>query len=373
MTKSIALDLTFSAGIDEAQRSELLDPRAGFVTLENVRQNKRGGITKRYGFTALTLSRLNNATRAVDTRSAAYRLFSHGEQACVIDGHLLDGYSTTMGASAVRDRVPEPACRFRGLPSAHAEFYTDTIYCNGYVVVASTKADPTGGTISLVVSFVDAATYEVVMTTVVASGFSGAYPVKLGSVSTDVVVFYQSATNTISARTISLATATSINTGWSSPTSIVTDADASGLFDTCSMTDRLALAYVNTSAGASRVSVVTVSAARATLESTTINTSSVTPAGVVAAGSIADTLWIGWNETTAAKVKGLTGNSLATVLATTATVASVASTSAYVSGIAVTGAGAGTLVCYQAGGSYAMVAGSFTTSAGAVSATSNQT
>ncbi|HEU4611507.1 MAG TPA: hypothetical protein VFS15_05500, partial [Kofleriaceae bacterium] len=96
-----------------------------------------------------------------------------------------------------------------------------------------------------------------------------------------------------------------------------------GKMQVCSLADRVAVAYTLGS-GTNRVEVKTYDAT-GLLETTTIGTSSTDPDCLAMDGSNADTLWVAWNESTAVKAIGLTGDALATVKATASTIMTTAS------------------------------------------------
>lgn len=56
--------MPMAGGVDERTQAELVDPSRGFLRLENLRANKRGSYSKRYGFSAMARSRTAGAYRA---------------------------------------------------------------------------------------------------------------------------------------------------------------------------------------------------------------------------------------------------------------------------------------------------------------------
>lgn len=353
------MQFAFATGIDQSQRDEVLEPTAGFLTLENVRQTKRGGVGKRYGFTALTLSRLSGS------RSAGYKLFAAGDNIAVIDGHQLDIYSSTASAFITKDRVPECVATRVALPwPGFNPSFANCIYANGYYVVC---ASVTGGT-SICLFVVDATTFAIVAGPQSYTGLTSLTDgPQLAAVGSTVAVFYGSAANTVSARTISLASSSSINTGWSSATSLFTDMGAGRGFDAHGLEDRFAVAYNNNSGGTNRLTVTTFNASLVQQETTTLSTASTNVAQTALAGTNADTLWVGWCQGTDVKVAGLTGNSLATVLASTLAVFSFATNAPKMIGISAQGSGVGRLIATE-GDTGITKAQSFTTSGGAATA-----
>ena len=308
------IQVPFAGGIDQSQRAEVVDPSTAWTTLENMRQHTRGSMGKRYGFTAQTTSRLSGS------RSAGFKLFALALQACCIDGHYLDVYSPTAGVNVTRDRVPEASVK--RLPVQYTgltPYRWELIYVNGYLIAAVTSTD--GSTITLSTLVIDATSY----TTLKQETFSSAMPIaaltgpRLVNIGNTIALVYQSGTNTISGRTMSVSSSSGINTGWSGTTSLVTDAHASGYYDAHGMETRFALAYANTSGGTDQLSIETFNSSLTSVDSTTVNTSSATPtfSSISLAGSEADTLWVSWGETATLKACGLDGGNLSSVLATT--------------------------------------------------------
>lgn len=311
-----AVQIPFVGGVDESTRPELLDAQTAWVTGENVRQQKRGGWSKRYGFTAQTLARLSGS------RSAGYKLFARGLQSCVVDGHYLDVYSPAAGVNVSRDRVPEASVKripvqYTGL----TPIYWDLLYTNGYFVAAVATTTGSGSfTITLLV--IDATTYGVVRQDTYPSEMPAGTPC-LSVLGTTVHVVYQSATNTISARALDVSSPSGINLGWSSKTSLATDSATVTTVATLGLSDRFAVAYTNTSGGTDQLTVATFNTSMLNLETQTINTSSATPQirSVSLCGSVADTLWVTWSESNTLKIIGLDADALtSTPLATTVSV-----------------------------------------------------
>jgi hypothetical protein len=357
-----ALQMAFSGGVDESTRAELLEPGASWVTLENIRQDKRGGATKRLGFSSWTLGRIDGTSRA-----AGYRLFAHGQSACIIDGHHLDAYSPTATSNVTRDRVPEAHVTRQTIPwPQRTPDYLDVYAVNGYVIAVALVPNDAGTSYELVATVIDAASGTVMRDLEsIVSGLPTVNALKLSAVGSTAIVVYKTAANTLSGRTISLSSAANINTGWSSATALCTDATINNIsVDTQELDDRFALAYMNNGGGTTRVSVRTFNAALVQQEATTITTAAANPTTITVAGSISDTLWVAWSEPTDVKVIGLDADVLASVLATSATVLT-AGGSADEAGIVVTGSGAGRLFVTDRSSSI-LYANNWTTAGGAV-------
>lgn len=367
MAREPLLEIPFSAGIDQSQRAEVMDARAAFVALENGRHTHRGGYSKRWGFSAQTLSRLD-----ATSRSAGYKLLAHGQQTCVIDGSTLDAYSTAASCNVSRGRVPECALSMMKAPSppgGSGYLLSDACQVGNYLALAYAA-----GT-SHYLAILDAQTGAVVRAPELAftASVGESYPL-LATYSTYVIaVFYDSGSSNLTGKYINTASAATITTGWQTlSTDIATDVKT-GIPVTIgveSLSDRVAVVYVNGSAGASQVTVKTLDVNTIPIETQTIATGGVTPTAVAIEGSIADTLWVAWNQDTAVKVIGLDADVLATTLATTNTVVTVTTAPAYLGNIAIVSsstAGAGRLFVND-GSDDVLRMCSFTTAAGAVSA-----
>ena len=306
------LELSFFAGIDEATRDELVEPGQGWCELVNIRQDRRGAACKRLGYGWLIRTR-TDAT----SRSTGNRLLCHNDLVLTIDGTYLDAYASGAVGSAVASRVPEVSTTARQLSSVSSSLYGSAL-ANGYIATAALR------TTEVVVSVetTDGAVIrlpEVVFTSTVAETAAaicsyGAYFVLLA---------HDSTTANIKAWYLDTSTAATITAGWQSLGNAATDKTTSGVaaigLSAQSLSNRVAFVYVNNSGGASQVTVKTLTAS-GVVETATVNTSSVTPDAVCVEGSIADTLWVAWNESTTVKVCGLDADSLSTALATTGSI-----------------------------------------------------
>jgi len=358
------VELPFVGGIDEASRVEHV-PQGGWTSLENVRQDARGGVTKRFGFGVQTRDRLIGAAR---TRGE--RLVPHALQTGIIDGHELDIYNATLDRSVPAGRVPECVAERYPLAFTTRDLDGNDTFMSSHVVggyLASAVAvpdvvlpvtDPPAAVTSwtILVTLYDAATLSVVrfLDTLATAGISY---VSLVNVGATLVVVYAESDAIVWGRTLDTSSPAGIAAGWTAPVTLVSNGALTRLqpdgiravtypkIDTQSLADRFAIAYINTNGATSRVTVATYNAALATLDAVLVNTSSVAPSYVSVDGSIADTLWVGWNEATLAKVIGLDADALAATLATTATLITLNGTAqGGPFGVVVTGPGAGKLV-----------------------------
>jgi hypothetical protein len=356
------VQFTFAGGIDQSMRSEVLDPSAAFVLVENARARAKGGLSKRYGFSAMTLDRLGGTTR-----SAAYRLLDHYKQVCVIDRDTLDAYSTGLGSFVSRGRVPECGLSMMKVPAPPGQsgmVVTDACLCGNYLVLAYVSG------LSIYMGVVDATNGAVVRAPeLLVTGSAETYAM-LGTYSTYVVsVSVESGTGTTRLRYLNTA---NLSAGWQLAYGNLGGDRATGslALGVQGLTDRIAAAYVNNSAGASQITVKTFTIA-ALLDTVTINTNSATPSALALEGSIADTLWCAWNETTTIRLRGLDADNLSgSALATTGTMCTVTGAPVGLGTIAVCSsstAGAGR-VFVNDGGDRILRMRDFTTSGGAATA-----
>lgn len=300
-------------GIDQGTREEIVQPGTANLLNENVRITRRGALGKRYGYTALTTLRLDGTSR-----TTGWKLFPFGEQLGIIDGHLLDLYDSISSRNVTRDRVPEcgPVERVILPYPGQAILFDSAVTSNGYLIAGTVIQ--VGSNLQLQVSVLNAATDELVRTDIILSSIPGTGWAGVTVIGTKAIVVYTSSTTTIKCQVLDCSSASGLNTGWGAAQTIATDRLDSLAFDTTPFADRFAIVYVNSSGGASQISIKTVDATGAILESATNSTSSVTPAVCSCAGNDGDTLWVSWNQTTSNFVLGLSPTSLATVIATAA-------------------------------------------------------
>jgi hypothetical protein len=361
----MVVQFPFGGGIDEASRDEIIEPGQGWAVLENGRQNHRGGYSTRNGFTALSSARTDG------TASAGYKLFSDGSTPVRVSDLLqVESYSSQAGTWKQLGRVCEADYRTIELPTfgngsstfingATAE---DVEYCNGYLAVVTLGSAYTSLTL------LDAATKAPVLT----PGQFGANTIRplLASYGGRYIAHLSCTTSTL---TLYFCDTQNLALGFNAAFSnVTTTAYSNRHVAICSLGDRVAVAYINNSGGASRVTVNTYDVS-GLLETASINTNSVTPNGVdLGCYQGTGTLWVAWNETTAVKMRGLTYNSLATVLATTATVITLA-TSTETIGISPSSATAGKIVCNDGTAPDIRIqTRGYTTSAGAAASSGSQ-
>lgn len=302
----------FDGGIDERQRAELVDPMAAFLVLENLRGIERGSAGKRYGFSALTLSRLDGTSR-----SAAYKAFADEDTAVVIDGTYADAYDTAAAKWLKAGRVCELGYRMTDLPSVGGSTnVSDVEVVNSHLAA-----------VSLTSTSIVAGTTAYATVTDLASGATVSTPAVIRTSASDVVVGSFSSRYFVAAVgdgingtvTAYILDTQAIGSGWTSLATVAATNFQAGRLSICSLSDRVAICY-GIDTGTDRVVVKTYDQT-GLKETATINSASTTPTDVCVAGSIADTLWIAWAEgVNNVNLKGLTGNNLAVVKATAATI-----------------------------------------------------
>lgn len=321
--KAPVVELSFAGGIDQSQRAELMDPQASFVLLENVRASTRGAVEKRYGFDALT----GTSRIGASTRSSGYRMFAYGKQTCVIDRDRLDAYSAETNEQVSVGLVPECSMSTAQIPAAASATaggrVRSAVIVNDYLVAAyyfsdgivyATVSEAETGMVVLGPTAVHTTGGSVATVTVTRAGNHAVLLVCEGSGLPDVLGSFLDCTS-----------ATTVTSGWGTSAVLFSDAASPSKFDATSMGTHTIVAYANNTGGASRVSTRRINSA-ATSAATTINTSSTTvdAVGVNANEDGTDTVWVGWNESTAVKVIGMSP----AALATTATATTVITTTA---------------------------------------------
>jgi len=357
------IQFPFAGGIVEGTRDEVVEAGQGWATLENVRQDKRGALSKRHGFAALT-STLFDAS----SPTTGYKLVADRDTAV----RIADGFAQVYDAKATRwrklGRVPNCATRIVDIPTPGkaGSFASDVEYANGYFAVCW-LTDP-GTTHETIVAVFNASTFATVRVPEVVGSSNVVSCPQIVAVGNKFVLLRHTTGNTINAWYLDTSSAATIETGWVAfGAAIATDASAVAI-SVCSLpgaTPKAAVAYVNTSGGASQLTVKTFDGL-AVLQTQTVNTTSVTPSAVSIAGQQTDTLWVAWNENLNARVRGLNPTDITlTALATTATIFSTVSDSPSVLGIAY-GQTAGTArLCGNDAATRTLYMNAITTSGGA--------
>lgn len=314
----------FSAGIDEATRSEVVEAGAGWLTLENGRQDQRGGYHTRAGFTWLSTARLDGTSA-----TAGYKQFADSRAPVRISDLLqVETWSPQANVWQQLGRVCEVDYRTVEVAQPTSSGVTATFpagatledveCCNGYIAVV------TQGGSAAAVQVLDGTTFAPAAASAsfsagsirpLVASYGGRYFAVLVAGATRLDLYWVDTLN-----------AASLQTALSTPATITptTTTYANKPIAICSLTDRIAIAWINNSGGTDRVSVQTYNIA-GVIDSVTVNTSSVTPAGIDLGCYLGTgTLWVAWNEGAPVKMKGLTYSALGTVLATTATIITTA-------------------------------------------------
>jgi hypothetical protein len=313
-TPPTLVQFAFAAGLDEAQQAEVLDPSAAFAALQNVRQDKRGGLSKRLGFGSLTKDRLSGS------RSAGRKLLEYAGAPVVIDGSYLDVYSEAATKNVLRSRVPECTYRLQDLPLpttfvAPPSVVQDVEHCNGFVAVTYGVAlSNASSLVGLMYAAIVQASDGTVVRAPEAIGGGVAGVTVLGSYSSRyfIAFCYNDSSTALTAYYLDTQ---AVATGWVSIGTVA--ATTSNAYPAvCSLTNRVAVVYGTTS-GASRVTVATYTTAGAT-ETQTITAGS-TPGKLSIDGTIADTLWVAFSQGTSVNVIGLDADALAVTRATVTT------------------------------------------------------
>lgn len=329
--------------IDQATREEHVALGAANLLNENVRFTSRGCLAKRNGFTALSTLRLDGTSR-----TSGYKLFSYGEQMCIVDGHVLDVFDPITGTNVTRDRVPECGAVDR-VPMPYTSgtplLADSSVTSNGFLIAGVVQiASPN---ISFLVNVLNAETNELVRSDVLLSNVAGTGWAGVTMVGTTAIALYvvAGAVNTIKARTLDCSSAAGITAGWTAAVTLCTDRFDGLAFDTTPMGDRFALIYVNTAGGSNQVSVKTLDHTATLIAATTLSTGAVGTT-VSVAGNVGDTLWCSYVTATAHhNVIGL--DPIALGIVSTQATALIGGTSTAFEALTATSLGAGEIVIEQ--------------------------
>lgn len=315
------VQIDFSAGINEAVRDEAQDPGQGFLRLENIRKPQRGAAKKRYGYAALNRSALQGAPPLFGSQ----KLFSDGKAPCVVDSSKVYSYGGSSSKWAYRGRSLPVGYSVASVPAPSWLAMNVASVPGYYCVCAYRQASVLGRTVGYIL---DASAGVVVggETQLLGNGSLYAHGVAgwtdtanrrtFGIVGTNI------STGEVDIFLLNVEEFSSNQTSWTNNYQPISSRTASALA-LHGLEDRLVVAYA-LDAGTNRLAVKTYNL-DGIIQSTSINTSSTTPDWIALGGTNADTLWVAWNEGTAVKVCGLTGNNLSVVKATTATAITAAS------------------------------------------------
>jgi hypothetical protein len=319
--------------IDEATHPELLPTGQANLAAVNVRSDKRGGLSKRPGNASLDRTRLDGTER-----SAGRKILPYKDTVAVIDGETLDIFSRLANRWVSAGRLPEATYRHKAIPTPDPLITVRDsvlVFASGYTVISGTFVAQNGTSFPdfrHVITVVDGSGAVIRGPEVVDSVTSGlnidARLAVYGAIVVAFTVQKKGGAHQIRAHYLDTTSTATINAGWQSLGTIASDLSSDG-WAFCSvsgLSNRVAVAYANSSGGASQLTVKTLDTS-GVLETQTVATSSIHPSGVsLSEGS--SPLWVAWAETTIAgpthttnfRMCGLTGTSLATTVATTATV-----------------------------------------------------
>ena len=370
------LEFPFSTGLDEKTQKDLVDPRS-VIAVSNYRELKNGALQKRPGFTVLSSSPV--ATKLL----APFR-----NETAIYDGRNVHTYSPTAAAYKQTLGLAPVAQLTRKaiapVPAGALDSY-DVVSVNGYIVTAYAVRS----TLTIHAVVVDPTNGAVISTACVTqSVVSGRSLSLIGCGVYAFLVYNQSASANVWVSRLDLTSASSIATGWSTPSAVITNGAGSAFgetpFDVCSLSSTLfAIAYSNNSGAAASITVRTLNTASPPVVQTTVTVvgaGAALPRCVAIAGSVDEgVLWVGRpdNDTVSVVVKGLNPTTLANLV----TEASVGSITGAVApdriGIVTTGSFAGIVVANLAKSTdtvaaTTMMTVAFTRPVGTVVPTANQ-
>jgi hypothetical protein len=302
--------IAFAGGLDEGQEDEILDPSKSFLVMQNVRQDKRGGLTKRLGYSTLANTRLTGSAR-----TAGRRLLEYNGLPVVIDGGDFDVYSSAAAKNITYGRASECTYRLMDLPPVIASSVVhDVEYCNGFMAV--TYASGLTASTSLVgtpaVAVVSATTGETVVASQQVAGSAGMSVVGSYGGRYFVLFAYVDSTTELLAWYLDTQAPAS---GWVVIGQVA--ATTSNAFPAiASYSSGVFVAY-GTTAGGSRVTVERYTIA-GSQDSTTITAAS-TPGKISIDCNTGGTLWAAFSQGLSINVIGLSPASLASVTSTAIT------------------------------------------------------
>lgn len=318
-------------GIDEATRPELIEFGTKNLSCMNVRQDKRGDISKRLGFDAVPVTSLN-------TNGITYgrKLFADRDTMVRI-GDIVNAAGAGTRASVydeqsqawvtLEGRPSECALRLIDLPSlGNSSSVDDVAYANGYFCVAwRSYVAGIGHAFAAIVNATTGAIVKPPAQLGTHTDFTA--PAHLAVDGDYFVLARVGDPSHIKAWRLNTASVSTVLAGWVAMTDLAADRSASPATEFAlhslphATLARIALVYINDSAGASNVTVKTLTATGGVLETQTVNTNSVVPTVVDCGGTALDTLWAAWNEAALVRVRGLPPLAITTTaLATTATI-----------------------------------------------------
>jgi hypothetical protein len=276
--------VAFAAGLDESQQDEVLDPMAAFPVLRNVRQDKRGGVSKRLGFEQHSKARLSGS------RQAGNRLLSRNGEACTIDSTSeLDALGSG-SAWVVRGRVPEAQCSVHPIPAPGSTNYVEDIaYLGSYLCVAYLAETTTAGSYSADLALYNSSTFATILPPEsIDTAINDVAVVTFGSYF--VAVVGDETANEVRAYYLDTTSSATLVTGWVLIDTLAVDY-AQGL-SVESLTDKGIVVYASTTANT--VGLVSFDETGVLQTDTTTASGAVTFVDVASNG--ASTLWVAWTE-----------------------------------------------------------------------------
>lgn len=328
-------------GLDEGTRPELVDFGASNLSCLNVRQGKRGELGKRNGFTALSTLRLD-----ASSATAGYKMFADRDTiARITETPNLEVYSSALSRWQSLGRVPEAGCRLIDVPSMGAStYFEDVDATNGYLALSWLSIPNPATSIDAYIAILDQATGSIVRVPEkvgTSTSFGAAFLAVQGNYF--ITVRPDTGGASLLAHYLDTTSAATIATGWVAfGTALCTDSNYGFVLHSLphASTPRVAMLYVNTSGGASRLTLKTFNVASGVLETQTIGTGGVTPNAFALGGIATDTLWATWNQATGVRAMGVSPFAItATALATTSTIIAMATGCNYLGIAASTTAG----------------------------------
>ena len=274
--------------IDEVTRPELIETGTSNVQNRNVRNFEQGALEKRLGTASQSADRADGTLR-----TAGRKLFDHKGRLCVYDGDIIDELSASLSTAFPRNKLAEAHFTLRDLPSASFDSrVADIVLCNGFLVVLqSRQAAATLTDWEYTTCIVEAATGTVVRSLETVS-YGAIHGVGLATFGTKVVLGIGNQTlSRIEFTVIDLASATTIEAGWSSLTTIA-EPGTSGQLSMSSGTDRIYAAFDN---GSNRVRVRAIDGT-GVIQSKDFTTTAAPDTDTICLSEGGDVLWVGWND-----------------------------------------------------------------------------
>ena len=291
--------MPMAGGVDERTQAELVDPSRAFLRLENLRADKRGSYSKRYGFSTLALTRTSGSARA-----SVRRVFANDGNLCTFDNTgTLDAYVEQATSWRNVGKAPECTVSRKSIASGAMSATTDTyrsvdmVDVNGYRVVAFRGAYHIGATV-----------YDVETGAIVypATTFANAgsfladhdiIVVAAGDGTRAHVIYANSAGTTLYRRTFNTA---AISSGWAAAVTISSSMSSQKSFDACSMSSSCGIVLTT---GTNQITVFMIDDDGTDLGSASHTSSAVLKVAI--GGDDTDTVWIASTVTAGGKVRGL--------------------------------------------------------------------